>query len=298
MNAADIAAALGDAFRVGRGWRCRCPVHGGRSLTLRDGDDGRLLVTCWGGCNRLDVLAELRRSGLLNAGATNNYRPISAAPDKHSDGQIARAVAIWREARPAAGTPVEKYLASRSITGLLPSKLRFHPACRHPNGARLPAMVALVEHATRGAVAVHRTYLQIDGFGKVLASPPKASLGPVGGGAVRLGRPRAGEWLAVAEGIETALAVAVACAMPAWAALSAGGVRTVILPPEATHIVMCADHDASGTGERAARAAAARWVTEGRRVRIAMPPAPDTDMADVLAGQSPAAIKEARGVAR
>lgn len=61
MTAAAIAAALGDARREGHVWRCRCPLHGGRSLTLRDGEAGRILVTCWGGCDRLDVLAELRR---------------------------------------------------------------------------------------------------------------------------------------------------------------------------------------------------------------------------------------------
>jgi hypothetical protein len=31
MNAAAIAATLGDARREGRAWRCRCPLHGGRS---------------------------------------------------------------------------------------------------------------------------------------------------------------------------------------------------------------------------------------------------------------------------
>jgi len=298
MNAACTAAALGHACRTGRDWRCRCPVHGGRSLTLRDGDGDRLLVTCWGGCNPLDVLAELRRSGLLNqARANNNYRPISAAPHKHSDGQIARAIAIWREARPVAGTAVEKYLATRSITGLLPSNLRFHPACPHPSGARLPAMVALVEHVTRGSVAIHRTYLQFDGSGKALASPDKASLGPVGGGAVRLATPEPGERLAVAEGIETALSVAVACAMPAWAALSAGGIRSLVLPPEITNILLCADNDANGVGQRAALEAAKRWLAEGRQVRIALPPDPDTDMADVLIEGSYAEATETPNVA-
>jgi hypothetical protein len=66
VTAADIAAALADARREGGVWRCRCPLHGGRSLTLRDGNGGRVLVTCWGGCDRLEVLAELRRRGLLD----------------------------------------------------------------------------------------------------------------------------------------------------------------------------------------------------------------------------------------
>jgi putative DNA primase/helicase len=107
-------------------------------------------------------------------------------------------------------------------------------------------------------------------------------------GAVRFGMPRAGEWLAVSEGIETGLSIAVACAMPAWAALSAGGIEKLLLPPQATHIVICGDHDAGGTGERAARFAATRWLAEGRSVRIAMPPEPGTDFNDILTGRATA----------
>ena len=51
MNAAAIAAALGDARREGCAWRCPCPLHGGRSLLLRDGA-GCVLVTCEDGCWR------------------------------------------------------------------------------------------------------------------------------------------------------------------------------------------------------------------------------------------------------
>jgi hypothetical protein len=186
---------------------------------------------------------------------------------------------------------INRYLASRSIVlEQCPPTLRFHPRCPRPkdeNGNRpppLPAMVALVELVQRGPMAVHRTYLRPDGSGK--ADLPKnkqrAGYGPVAGGAVRLGMPRPGEWLAVAEGIETSLAVVAACGVPVWSALSAPGIRSLILPPEATHVIVCADHDANGIGEGAAHDAAARWLAEGRRVRIAMPPKPDTDMADVL----------------
>jgi putative DNA primase/helicase len=121
--------------------------------------------------------------------------------------------------------------------------------------------------------------------------------GPVSGAAVRLGMLHAGEWLAIAEGIETALAVATACALPAWAALSAGGIRALALPREATHVVICADHDGSGVGQRAAQDAARRWIAEGRHVRIAMPPEPGTDMADALFADTAADTVEARHVA-
>jgi hypothetical protein len=159
-------------------------------------------------------------------------------------------------------------------------------------------MVALVEHVQHGIVGVHRTYLRSDGSGK--ANLPKdwqkRSLGPVGGGAVRLGTPRVGEWMGVAEGIETMMAVITASAMPGWAALSAGGIRSLILPPEATHVIICTDNDGNGVGQGAAHDAAGRWLAEGRRVRIAIPPEPDTDFADVLVADASAAA-EARHVA-
>jgi hypothetical protein len=138
-------------------------------------------------------------------------------------------------------------------------------------------MVALVEHVTSGIVGVHRTYLT-EGCRRY----DRASLGPIGGGAIRLSTPRIGEWFAVAEGIETALAVMISCSMAAWAAISASGIRALVLPPEATHVVICADHDPSGTGQRAASDAAMRWLAESRRVRVAMAPTPGADMADLL----------------
>jgi hypothetical protein len=263
---------------------------------LRDGNNGRLLVTCWGGCDRLDVLAELRQRGLL--GERPDYPP-PPPHGRHNASRTARALNIWRNTQHGAGTIVARYLASRGIMlDQWPASLRFHRNCPRPRDdtgnllAPLPAMVALVEHVERGPVAVHATYLKPDGSGKADIEKPKAIFGPVDGGAARFGMPQAGRWLAVAEGIETALSVAVACAMPAWAALSAGGIQSLILPPAATHIVICADNDANGTGERAAHHAAARWLAEGRRVRVAMPPEAGTDFNDVLNGNPAAEISE------
>jgi putative DNA primase/helicase len=160
-------------------------------------------------------------------------------------------------------------------------------------------MLGLVEHVERGPVAVHCTYLRSDGNGKadLPKSKQRACFGPVAGSAVHFGMPRAGEWLAVGEGIETTLSVAVACSIPAWAALSAGGIENLILSAEATHVIICADHDANGTGPRAARDAAARWLAEGRRVRIAVPPKCGTDFNDILTGRASAKSGEARHVA-
>jgi putative DNA primase/helicase len=101
MIAAEIARALRGARREGRTWRCRCPLHGGCSLTLRDGDGGCVLVTCWGGCNRLDVLAELRRRGLLDGRTTSYRRPSPQTAQREDVARTARVLAIWHQARPA-----------------------------------------------------------------------------------------------------------------------------------------------------------------------------------------------------
>jgi putative DNA primase/helicase len=295
--AAEIAAAL-EGRREGRQWRCRCPIHGGRSLLVRDGDAGRILLFCYGGCKARDLLAELRRSGLFRGTAENYKVPPMRCNDRLDEAaRTAWALVVWREARPADGTIVETYLANRGLALPPPQSLRFHPACPHPNCANLPAMIGLVEHIDHGPTAIHRTFISADGSGKAAAEPDKASLGPVAGGAVRLAQVRAGQWLLVAEGLETTLSVMHACALPGWAALSAGGIKTLVLPPSANMVAICADNDANGVGQRAANAAAERFLAEGRRVRIALPPRSGLDFNDLLRGSASVRIDEKRHVA-
>ena len=62
MSAAEIAAAF-KLRRSGRQWRGPCPVHGGTKdpFALTEGIDGALLVFCHAGCERVAILAEIRR---------------------------------------------------------------------------------------------------------------------------------------------------------------------------------------------------------------------------------------------
>src|SRR5262245_35802816 len=141
MTPDQIAAALGAARRVGTKWRCRCPLHGGQSLVLEAGTNGRLLLKCWGGCDTRDVLAELRRIHLLDGPVT---RFVAGCPPDYENeaAKTARALKIWDEADEAAGTIVETYLLNRGIQlDELPRSLRFHPRCPHPLGSRHPALV-------------------------------------------------------------------------------------------------------------------------------------------------------------
>jgi phage/plasmid primase-like uncharacterized protein len=154
-------------------------------------------------------------------------------------------------------------------------------------------MVALVTRGTDDEpLAIHRTFLRRDGSGKALVDPPKMMLGPCRGGSVRLGRVQPDQWLIIAEGIETTLSVMEAGALSGWAALSASGIRNLILPPEAAMVLICADNDANGTGRRATEGSADRFLREGRRVRLAMPPTPGADFNDVFNPTDPSYLDE------
>jgi putative DNA primase/helicase len=188
------------------------------------------------------------------------------------------ALRLWAETQVASGSLVETYLHARGITLPVLDSLRFHPGLRHSSGGIWPAMVGLVVRGTDGEpIGIHRTFLSCDGGDKAPVTPQKMMLGPCRGGAVRLAP--ATNPLMVGEGIETALSAMQATGWSTWAALSAPGLRSLDLPPGVREIIIVADRDAAG--ETAATAASIRWIRQGRRVRIARPPA-GLDFNDVL----------------
>jgi putative DNA primase/helicase len=294
MTAARIARALGSAHRSGGWWRCRCPAHGSRGATLALRDDRGLITRCWAGCTEADILAALRRLGILaapgdtiappNPRIEQNRREAEAA---HRLRRINLARDMWHSALPAAGTVVERYFRARGITIPMPPSIRFigmftaygwHPIARE----RRPVMIAAVEHVTCGLVAVSRSYLATNGTMKATLDPPRLFTGSVAGAAVRVGELRPDTPVIVAEGIESALAASELLGWPAWAALSAGGIERLILPAEGRDVVIACDRDASGVGERGARRAALRWAAEGRRVQLVVPDQVGADPNDLL----------------
>ncbi len=299
MTASEIAAALG-GFRGSGGWcRARCPVHASRgaTLALRDGERG-LIAVCHAGCSRADLLDELRRRGMLPGAIDHRPAPIPLRTDARDE--TARRIdlvrRIWDAARDARGTPAKAYLLGRGITMDPPASLRWAPALRRPDGMFGPAMLARIDDVNGTLIGLSRTWLIRDDKG-IWRRRDRAMLGLAAGGAVRLGPIRSDEWLVIGEGVETVMAVMTATTMPGWAALSTSGLRVLMLPPIVHKVLILVDHDANGAGERAARTAAQRWLAEGREVRLAMPPEPDTDFNDVLLGRGHARIEEVRDVA-
>jgi phage/plasmid primase-like uncharacterized protein len=282
--------------RRGREFVALCPFHHERTPSFTVVDDKRFFH-CFGCGAHGDVFAfvmlveniDFRTAVASIAGRLGADMPeapgIDAVSkiDQLSDREARNrelAWRLWSAAGDPRGTPVENYLHTRGLG--LPSMpvLRWAPRCwNRETGRELPAMLARVDGPDNKFAAVHRTWLLQGGSGKAALRNPKMLLGPTRGAAVRL--EPAAPVLAVAEGIETAL-TATAAGYAAWSALSAGGIRSVVLPPIVKEVLIVGDHDLNGVGQRAARQAADRRLAEGRRVRLWVPPRAGEDLNNIL----------------
>jgi len=284
VRARAIVRSLGGRWQRSYGM-VRCPVHSDRtpSLKVSDGRDGEVIFHCFAGCDWRGVKDALRQRGLLpewvpggDQGHTGkprarpNLGKARNAADRADEAKrTQQALEIWRRCAPAEGTPVEAYLRSRGITIPVPVSIRYLPDARHKaTNLILPAMVAGVQGPDGTVTGIHRTFLRGDGKAKAAVSNARMMLGVCAGSAVRLAL--AGRKLAVCEGIESALSFQQATGIATWAALSAPGVRSLMLPKEILEAVLGPDGDHAGDG--AAVEAAKRFVREGRKVRIARPP--------------------------
>lgn len=264
MNLRETLARL-DGVRLCAGYYlARCPAHDDQNASLSIRESDKLLMKCFAGCDYAAIAAALDAMPCKRAFRGPNAT-LGPTRSEHERSEFARR--IWRDCRPAAGTLVAVYLRTRGITLPVPPSLRFHGSLKHPSGIYAPAMVAAVQNREGKIVAVHRTWLRCDGSGKADLEPQKAALGPVRGCAVRLAP--AGETLALAEGIETALSIQQATGIPTWAALGTSNVTRVELPNCVREVIICADADEPG--EKAAHETAQRFLREGRQARIAKP---------------------------
>ncbi len=159
-----------------------------------------------------------------------------------------------------------------------PIWLRYHGALKHaPTNLRFPALVAGVTSGGGKFIAVHRTYLKLDGSGKAAVTSPKMALGSLQDGAVRLGR--ADKALGLAEGLESALSAQQLFELPVWAVLGSRLDRGVI-PASVIEVQVFGDN--GDKGHEAAEKAAKRFTEDGHRVAIRYPPEQFGDWNDAL----------------
>ena len=176
--------------------------------------------------------------------------------------------------------PLQRYLDGRGIDpGVLDTATcRYHPELAYwHEGERVgafPAMLARVCDAEGRPVTIHRTYLSRSGAkAPVLAVKkimPYAASGRLMGDAIRL-HPASAGVLGVAEGIETALAVHCATGMPVWSAINTTLLEGFEIPEGVEMVVVWADKDRSGAGQRAARALQSRLWVAGVPAAIYLP---------------------------
>ncbi|MEP9399072.1 toprim domain-containing protein [Mesorhizobium sp. KR2-14] len=221
-------------------------------------------------------------------------RPITLNPEAACKREYARK--LWSEGRPIGGTRIETYLRGRALVltdeAFTGHALRYHPKCpfRLESGetvflpAMLAAMVGINDNEFRG---IHRTAIVPDGSGKAKVSGlgnPRKMLGDARRACVKLCRDEEVTLgLAIAEGIETALAVMSLGYRPVWAALSAGTMAQFPVLAGIETLSLFVDNDASGTGQRAAEACAARWVAQGRECVVRTPLEIGSDFNDLVA---------------
>lgn len=283
MSAEAATRALGGKWQGQRGI-AMCPVHDNRNtpaLSLADGDDGKLLVNCFAGCDGVDILRELNRRGLGGADIEISAPP---KPERQKSKRRSFALSLWRDAHSVRDTLVERYLRERAIKPPFPASLRYHPSLLHsPSQTRHPGMIGLVTTGVANEpTGIHRTYLAPNAC-KASVMPCKMMLGDCGGGAVRLADEGNGP-IVICEGIETGLSLrdALLSEDPApriWAALSTSGIAGIRLSSLPKAIVIAPDGDAPG--QRAADKLAERAKAEGHDTRIMAAP-PGKDWNDVV----------------
>lgn len=301
----DILASSGAARRLLRHRDMPCPRCGGNDRFRYDDKFGGGDYYCrhCGAGDGFTLLQALLGGDFHTAlQAVENYlgtTPVTQSPPRRTspDRMLLLANRIWEEGAPLAQhDDVWRYLHRRGlILPEMPQTLRFHPALgyyekdadgRSSKVGDVAAMLARVQGPDGALVTLHRTYL-LDGRKAVAHGAKKLLSGGIRGAAVRLFEPT--EELAVAEGIETALAVHLATGHPTWAALSAGNLEQLWIPPHVRRVLIYADNDAGGsfTGQAAAFALARRLARDTlpdgshREIQVFIPPRVGEDWADV-----------------
>lgn len=280
MNLQHIAKLLGGEAAGRNGVVCPGPDHSSRdrSLSVSFLPDGAFVVHShagdgWQACRdhvraRLNLPEEWKRP-----------TAVDVAPDTDA---TSRALDLWRETIPLPGTPGELHLKRRGVS-YEGDALRWHRSCPFGKGVRHGCMIGLVRNvATNAPQAIHRTAIDANGH-KI----DRKALGPVAGGAVKLTDDAdVSTVLAVGEGIETALSIRRLPGlelMPVWACLTADNLAKFPALPGLQAVWIAGDHDASGTGQRAADMLARRLDAAGIEPVILMPRAVGTDINDKVA---------------
>jgi DNA polymerase len=249
-----------------------CDAHGDRIDWLTRGE----------GLSREEAIALIRDWD----GPATPRHPLSEA-DK-----TARALELWSQAVPIAGTLAERYLADARhidvarLPANISNSLRFLARCPFGVGPLRPCLLALMRDAESDRpTGIQRIALELR-EGRV-HKVDRFTLGCVG--VIKVWP--AGIQLAVGEGLETTLAAASRIPyrgtplQPAWSAVSSGGLsRFPVRGVE--RLIILVDHDGNGEGQAAAVRCMERWTRAGRCVVRLTPKRAGADFNDLVMPES------------
>jgi putative DNA primase/helicase len=274
-----LQAALGGRISGGQ-VLCPGPNHSkaDRSLAVKPAASGGFVVHSFSGDNwricRTHVSDRL--------GWRPGWRPLFALSIERIkyriNSKVERAKAIWSGGQDPRGTLAERYLKSRKLR--LPAELcgptlRFHPRCPWRSGDKvesIPCLIAAFTSISNDTVTgIHRIRLdRPECWPKV----ERKMLGSVRGSAIMLDPAK--ERLAVAEGVESALAARQLGFGATWAL---GSAREFAPIDGVNELVILGEGDAAS--RKAAEACARLWQDQGRAVSLAVP-ASGGDFNDLL----------------
>jgi hypothetical protein len=188
---------------------CPGPGHGphDRSLCVWLGDKTR--VHSFAGDDWRDCL------DYVNDTIGHVKQPPRFVQPHETERNLHRARHLWSCRAPAAGTPVENYIAFRGCK-FLPESIGYLEPGSYPRPAMIAAFGDIKE--PRG---VHLTFLQEDGVGKADVERDKIMLGPACSFPIEIAPINDGLGLSITEGIEDAISAYEATGRGSWAAGSA-----------------------------------------------------------------------------
>lgn len=313
-----------------------CPFHGGvddfRFLKIGSkkggstADTGVALCTCKVRSDGLNVLEDalpstpfmqiLREVDAFLKGNPMEAHQVTAAPVSEKqmvpeEDLLARRKKLWNPARPLFPDNLA-YFLNRGIRREVLERaesLRFLPELAYWQPVRgssertrvgdFPAILGLMRNAEDYPVAVHRTWLSLDGQAKAPVNKAKklTQSHDATGAAIRLFDAQGAEVLGLGEGIETALSAFDLAeegywaaegieSLPVWASYSSANIQNFIVPswlkPTLKKIVVFEDNDLNGTGHAAKVKLAERMESEGIEVIGFKPKVTGYDWNDVL----------------
>jgi len=276
-----------------------CPTHGGKDGFRLFNDveqtGGGICNTCGAFADGLDLLQWVNGWTLFEAVGTvkrflgmgtgmspslNSTQTPAPTSGKNWESKRKWLQMIWDEAIPN-HPRLKQYLEYRGLSIDPPPSLRLHEGLKYLDDqkrslGKFPCMVAEIVRGS-DVVGLHVTFFDTEGPGKAIVPTPKKiwkCTDSISGGSIHLfdTHLEPNKPLALAEGVESALAIKELTGIPVWACGNAVLLERVEVHGAVDTVYIGADKDRSGTGEIASHNLADRLFRKGVNPKVSFPP--------------------------